>query len=662
MLTHLALSLALLPQLDPHQPGVAPPTPDRGALTRATGAGLIPRGVSSFGAAWFHGQIYAIGGYFGRPHEYSVEHQSGDFFRLDPQSGQIQLLPSLGPIQGAPLVEVDDGLVQVGGMRIRNTEDEPQNLQSVDEVRFFDPIGEAWSDLPALPAPRSSHDAIAVGNTVWVVGGWRLDDQADSVWLNTMLSLDLDAAEPRWREHPQPFQTRALALGTDGTHLIAVGGIGPHGTTEACWMFDLEAGLWLRGPDYPGFAFGAAAVGTEGGFLASGRDGVVRRWRKDGSDWEAEGQLWFPRFFHRLVVEPGGDVFAIGGIHEGGRPTLVERLRPGSPGPAMVELSATSPMPARSRQAVATVRSDLLLVGGNNGVDQHDFEPERFESTSWRFDPSELRWERLADAPQPRQSSKLVELRSGTLALIGGFAHDGQAARAHDQVWTYNGPTDSWDASHSPLPFALTQFGIARVEDRFFIAGGMAFDPDREDSFGVSDAILVAAVDGDELRFEVSDHVLPELRRAHAFASHGADLFVFGGMGDGFAGIEPSRALDTGTGEWREVSSPPLGVRFGASLIPIDGKLLLVGGTLAGGAGRARAVEVYDPEADRWSILEAEIPFAQSRILATTYQGQLLVASAQETEGRLRFVLIDPHRSRSLETAAAEASAPIESN
>lgn len=660
MLTTLALPLALALQVDPHAPDATAPPVDAAALSRAAAAGHLPRGVSSFGAACAHGQVYAIGGYFGTPHDYHAGHQSRDFVRIDPVTGVVQQLPSTGPIQGSPLVATEHGLVQVGGLRIHNTAEEEQDLRSVDAVRVFDPIGEAWSDLPPLPMPRSSHDAIAVGNEIFVVGGWRLDGgSANATWLETMLSLDLDEDEPRWREHPQPFQVRALALATDGEHLLAVGGIAPDGLTNAAWVYAVGSAAWSEAPSFPGSAFGASAVGTDDGFVASGRDGVLRRWREGADTWTDDSRLWYPRFFHRLVRTDAGDVIALGGINAGGRPTLVERFTPGDDGPASIEQSVPSPMAARGRQALATVRGDLLLVGGNNGVEQHDFAPERFESATWRFDPTERRWERLADAPAPRQSAKLVALGRDTLALVGGFAHDGEVARAHDQVWTYDLAADTWDQGSPPLPMALTQFGLARAGGRDFVAGGSSFDPEREDSFAVSDAILVADVDAQDYAFAVTEHVLPEPRRAHALGAWGDELFVVGGMGDGFAALESCHALDLASGRWRAIATPPLGCRFGAALIPVGDRLFLVGGTLADRRGRARDIEVYDPAQDTWAVLEARIPFAQSRLLATTYEGQLLVASAQETAGRMRFALVDVDRVRPAATAV-EASAAAE--
>ncbi|HEV3436761.1 MAG TPA: hypothetical protein VG122_05340 [Gemmata sp.] len=49
-----------------------------------------------------------------------------------------------------------------------------------------------WEDLPSLSTGRSTHDAVAVGDKLVVVGGWQMKDKEEkSVWHATVLILDL---------------------------------------------------------------------------------------------------------------------------------------------------------------------------------------------------------------------------------------------------------------------------------------------------------------------------------------------------------------------------------------------------------------------------------------------------------------------------------------
>ncbi|QDU67863.1 Kelch repeat-containing protein [Engelhardtia mirabilis] len=629
-------------------------------LRRGRLSAQLPRGVTSFGAATIGNQLFVLGGYFGTPHDYHVESQSDVFLRLDGASGALRLLPGIGPIQGTALVAAGTDLIQVGGTRILNRRDQAQDLRSTDECRAFDTLTSTWRDLPPLPEPRSSHDAVAVGRTVYVVGGWHLGEGGTEDWATTGLRLDLDAEQPAWSEFAQPFRSRGLALASNGDELLAIEGMSDLGDVDGrSWIFDLDGESWSEIEPFPGFSFGASAVGGATGFLASGRDGVLRRLDADSARWIDEGRLWFPRFFHRLVTERGtGDLLVVGGIGSGGRPTAIERLSQAQDGPPLLTLDVASPMAARSRQAVAVVRGDLILVGGNNGTEQHDFASERFEAESWRFDPSEGTWLRLADAPAPRQSSELVQLDRGTLALIGGFAPDAGPARSRAEVWTFRSSTDRWIDASPALPEPRTQFGIAQVADRLLIAGGMDYDAQRVEPFGLPLALLEADLSADSLEFVRRSESLPEPRRAHACASLGGELYLVGGMGPNFAPVDVCRAFDPQAGTWREVAAP-VAARIGASLVRIGERLVLVGGNVAGGGGRATSIEVYDPARDRWTTLAAELPYRQGHVHAVAFGHELLVATTQEVEGRLLYALIDVDRVAA-PVAQVEASSAIE--
>ena len=48
----------------------------------------------------------------------------------------------------------------------------------------FDPKGGEWQPLPDLPEPRSSHDAVVIGDRLFVAGGWQLGPE-EAVWHKT---------------------------------------------------------------------------------------------------------------------------------------------------------------------------------------------------------------------------------------------------------------------------------------------------------------------------------------------------------------------------------------------------------------------------------------------------------------------------------------------
>jgi hypothetical protein len=80
------------------------------------------------------------------------------------------------PLQSASLVADPGGaLYRVGGMTAANgIDDLEEELYSVDSFERYDPGADAWTELPPLPETRSSHDAVVVGETIYVFGGWQL--------------------------------------------------------------------------------------------------------------------------------------------------------------------------------------------------------------------------------------------------------------------------------------------------------------------------------------------------------------------------------------------------------------------------------------------------------------------------------------------------------
>ncbi|MEI9960306.1 MAG: hypothetical protein WDM76_03995 [Limisphaerales bacterium] len=153
----------------------------------------LPETVTSFGAATSGDYLYAFGGHKGERHDYSVEKVSGSFQRLKLSDGRAwESLPSATPGQGQPLVAHGGLIYRIGGMAARNHEDAKQDLYSMTVVQRFDPKTAQWENLPPLPAVRSSHDAVVVGEKLYVAGGWQLAGGTNKpAWPANALVLDL---------------------------------------------------------------------------------------------------------------------------------------------------------------------------------------------------------------------------------------------------------------------------------------------------------------------------------------------------------------------------------------------------------------------------------------------------------------------------------------
>lgn len=307
----------------------------------------LPETVTSFGAATSGDWLYAFGGHKGERHEYSVEMVSGSFQRLNLKEGRgWEVLPAAQPGQGQPLVAHHGFIYRIGGMAARNKADEKQDLYSLSLVQRFGPSKGTWEDVTPLPAVRSSHDAVVVGNKLYVAGGWQLDGGTNRpVWPANALVLDLANPAAGWQEFPQPFQRRALALATLGTRIYCIGGMDSNNKpTAAVEIYDTATGQWSKGPELPVGqfkGFSCSAIAQDGRIYANAFQGDLLRLAADGKSWEIVGRLQHPRLAHRLVTAGTKQLIALGGEDgEAKRPDL-ELLWPSTkPSPA-AKASAT---------------------------------------------------------------------------------------------------------------------------------------------------------------------------------------------------------------------------------------------------------------------------------------------------------------------------------
>jgi hypothetical protein len=184
-----------------------------------------------------------------------------------------------------------------------------------------------------LPQPRSSHDAAVIGQKLYVAGGWKVSGKTtEAVWHTNALELDLEKGPATWKEVPQPFQRRALALATLGSSVVCIGGMDSDDTpTLAVEFWDTMTGRWSRGPDLPAGphkGFGCSAVNQAGRLYVTAFQGDLLRLSRDESTWEVVGQLERPRMAHRLVQCGTEQLIALGGDDSEGKLPDLELLTP----------------------------------------------------------------------------------------------------------------------------------------------------------------------------------------------------------------------------------------------------------------------------------------------------------------------------------------------
>lgn len=646
-------------------PAVAPEAAEASAAAELDGASrmgplssvavdVMPVGLTTIGATELGGSVYVLGGYAGTPHAYSQRDQSREFYKLDLARHTWQSLPSVGPIQSAVLVNDGRYIYRVGGMIAKNDFGTPEDMHSLPDVGRFDPQTNAWQALAALPVPRSSHQAVIDGTTLYVIGGWTLSGgMYDSEYQQSLARCDLTSPHCTWEIEPMPFPIRAHGAAVFQRKLYVLGGLTPVGSSDEVHVYDLDAKTWSAAPSLPKDNMTIGAAVYAGQLYANGGDGNIYRLSADGAAWQLAGQLAFPRLFHTVIASPDG-VLALGGVpsaHRGGRVRHVELASLSAP-PAGVVWTLPAESAAKNRQGAFMDGQHLFVFGGNNSLEQHDFEPSNFVSTARRFDLGALEWKPMADYPAPRQSMQalLAGSEEARVALaIGGFGYANGKSNTSSQpeVYSYDLKENRWSAPVTRMPVARSQFGLVEWNGGAWVIGGLNFDAGRQgDEFKLPTAVLRLDVAHPEAGFSEAGFDIGEPRRAFAGALLGDRYFMTGGLKAGFEAVTSCEVLDLKARTHAPMRCPSQ-QRLGGELVALGERLYLVGGSAVpdGGGDRVPStrIEAYDPSTDQWTTLSETLPFEEPKQLrAFPYQGRLLLYSAQRSDATVQVALLDP--------------------
>lgn len=613
---------------------------------------LLPRVLTSFGAATHGDALYVLGGYFGRPHAYSKAGQSGALYRMD-ASSRWQKLAGVEPLQSVTLVAYRDSLIRVGGMRALNEPGDPPRMVSIAEVQRFLPRDNKWQPLPDLPVARSSHDAIVIGDTLYVFGGWRLNEHewGDADWQNTALSLDLRSANATWQEFEVPFVRRAVGVASTAHHVFVIGGMDTDDEhSSVVNIFDLRTRTWRRGPDYPGSGFGIATIAVGDVVYANGMDGVVRTLRVDSDAWTDAGTLLSPRYFHRLVPGQEGSLLAVGGITRGaGRVRSIETIATdanlsGKKHWRLLRWTLDAPGPAKQRQAAFVHNHHLYLYGGNNSVESRQYEPENFIANGHKLSLSALTWKDIASYPVRRQSVRTaVRERSGTVLAVGGYGNDDDDHRPYNDTFVLDIEDDKWTRRTDTLAKPRTQFELAVHDDRAYLFGGFEFDPVASD-YTLATTVVSTSLHEANAPFVDAGITLPRPRRAFAGAQLGNQFYLVGGMDKLFHMVAPADVYDFQTQTWSTIPAPKH-ARISPKLVATADKLYLAGGSMLSADRElvhVPSVEMYDPRTNAWTTIVETLPIDTSYISMFAYRGRLLIYSALNETNAVELLFIDP--------------------
>lgn len=661
-------------------PEAAPVASDRsGQVAPPEAWPVLPEALASFGAVSCDGWLYVYGGHTGEVHHHSRENLSRLFLRLSLRDGRTwELLPPGPPLQGLGLATHRGRVIRVGGLDARNGPDEADDLWSTTEVASYDPLTRTWTALPALPEPRSSLDAVVLGDDLYVVGGWSLQGKL-APWLETAWVLNLAAQKPVWKALPKPLTVRrGLALAAAAGKVWAIGGMTSDG--ELCdkvEVYDPAQGRWSEGPKLPCPGFGIAALGDGDELYVSGMKSALLRLDATGASdagWEHVQTLALPRYFHRLALWPrmldgGRGLLAVGGNGAGYHLRVCEPLPLGP-----VEETRTAlfelPLPGRAKNRQgALLRGDALwVVGGNDGLEQHDFRPERFLSEGWRIDLGALTVSSTGALPEPRQTLSTAVLslppapgeapRHGAHGApapteiglaVGGFGNPGDGQRSSRDLFQLSFQTRQWEKLPVTLPVPRTQLGLAPdAQGRVWILGGVDYDARRPKAEGFQYPLDVLRWTPGAAGLETVGQ-LPRARRAFGCAVLDGKAYLVGGLADGFSLVREVDVLDLTSGAWSQAARPPR-PRLSPEMVAFRGKLWLTGGSspasAEGGVGDVQedgSLLCFDPATDTWTTVLEKLPVPTRHAQLFAWRDRLVLYSPHVEDGQVaRLLVIDP--------------------
>ena len=299
-------------------------TYDPESYTKVSSLPALPNAIASFGAVVEGDWLYVYSGHIGQAHDHSKDNLSSHFSRINltaPAAWEELECPQ--PLQGMPLVSYQGKVYRVGGLNALNASGEEEILKSVDTFACYDPEAKEWSAMPSLPNGRSSHNAVVIGDQLYVVGGWQLDGDDDGEWQPGALRFDLSDPNAQWEELAEPdFKRRALAVGRYHGKLAVLGGMtDDQEISKNLFLYDPQTKAWTEGADFPGMpfhCFGLSAWNEAGELYACGMAGVVYKYvEADGDEeakWEEVSKLATKRFFHQLVPNGKGGLLVVGGV------------------------------------------------------------------------------------------------------------------------------------------------------------------------------------------------------------------------------------------------------------------------------------------------------------------------------------------------------------
>ncbi len=233
----------------------------------------------------------------------------------------------------------------------------------------------------------------------------------------------------------------------------------------------------------------------------------------------------------------------------------------------------------------------------------------------YEYDAAADAWNKRKNMPLLSHHVALAEL-NGKIYMIGGFVKPQSGPTAWqpiDNLWEYDPQNDSWKAL-APMPTKRGSPNAAVVNGKIYVIGGAGINPGSKDT-SLHPARPQRVLGTNEVYDPATNtwatrSPMPTTRNHAAIGVVNNKVYVIGGrVGNAFitraSNVDVVEEYDPATDQWGPLKAPMPTSRSATAWGTYKGKIYVAGGEVRTDRLSAtyRAVEAYDPAANRWSSL-----------------------------------------------------------
>jgi len=292
-----------------------------------------------------------------------------------------------------------------------------------------------WSSGVPAPTKRTEVTAAALGGKIYLMGGFEEPSLKNIPGLTMSGKVEVyDPASDRWSDAaPLPIGLHHAGAAAIGDRLYVVGGFTR--SFLSVWhpvadlhIYDPEKDVWTPGPPMPTARGGLAVTALDGklyaigGYGESGNEGAVEAYDPATREWSAKAPLATPRD-HLAAAAAGGRIYAVAGRlkRDYGQNLAVTEVYD----PDADRWTTGLPLPTpRSGIAAGAVGDTIYIVGGEA--------PAGTFRQNEAFDSRAGRWSTMAPMPTARHGLGSAVVDGRLYVLSGGPAPGGSFSDANE--------------------------------------------------------------------------------------------------------------------------------------------------------------------------------------------------------------------------------------